>query len=105
MVHISRITRGSPRHREESNDSGIMRDSLIRGMWFITAIFAVVTVFFIIAFLLGDSIPIFESEGVISFLTGEIWNPTGYPPSYGTFPLIVGTILVTIGAMGVASLK
>jgi phosphate transport system permease protein len=103
MVHISRITRGSPRHREESNDSGIMRDSLIRGMWFITAIFAVVTVFFIIAFLLGDSIPIFESEGVISFLTGEIWNPTGYPPSYGTFPLIVGTILVTIGAMVIAT--
>ena len=27
------------------------------------------------------------------------WNPTGNPPMYGIFPLIVGTVLVTIGAM------
>ena len=30
------------------------------------------------------------------------WNPTGERPSYGAFSLIVGTLLVTIGAMVIA---
>ena len=36
------------------------------------------------------------------FLSGTRWNPTGEPPSYGAFSLIVGTLLVTIGAMVIA---
>jgi phosphate transport system permease protein len=46
--------------------------------------------------------PIFEQVGVLDFLTGDVWNPTGAIPSYGIFPLIAGTLLVTLGAMALA---
>ncbi len=36
---------------------------------------------------------------MIPFLTGDTWNPTFINPAYGILPLIVGTVLVTIGAM------
>ena len=76
-----------------------LKEILIWGLWFFTAIFAVITVFFILFFLVRDAYPIFASVGLGDFLGGELWKPTGSPPVYGTFPLIVGTLLVTLGAM------
>ncbi|MDT8357409.1 MAG: phosphate ABC transporter permease subunit PstC, partial [Methanomicrobiaceae archaeon] len=75
----------------------------MRKLLFLTAIVAVLAVFFIITFLLQDAIPIFEETGVASFLSGEAWRPTATVPLYGTFPLITGTILVTLGAMLIAT--
>jgi phosphate transport system permease protein len=42
---------------------------------------------------------IFERVGVLTFLSGATWAPTAVEPLYGIFPLIIGTLLVTIGAM------
>jgi phosphate transport system permease protein len=78
------------------------RENLIRAAWFICAFFAVVTIFFIFAFLLLDAYPIFEEIGIWNFITGPIWNPTGTPPAYGIFPLIVDTLLATLLAMAIA---
>ena len=75
----------------------------MRMLLFLTAIVAVLAVFFIIAFLLQDALPIFEKTGVASFLTSETWRPTATVPEYGAFPLITGTILVTLGAMLIAT--
>ncbi len=72
---------------------------LIRYTWFVCAIFAIVAIFFILAFLLMDAAPAFFEIGLIPFLTGDRWDPTSMIPKYGVFPLIVGTVLVTIGSM------
>ncbi|MDK2974555.1 MAG: phosphate transport system permease protein pstA [Methanofollis sp.] len=77
-------------------------ESLIRGLWFFTASFAVLSVFFIIFFLLKDAVPLFQTVSVQDFIFGNTWNPTGATPSYGVFPLIVDTLLVTLGAMVIA---
>ncbi len=83
------------------SNRGIQRikESILKSIWFSCAIFAVVTIFFILFFLFWDGYPIFLQVGVWNFITGMTWNPTGNPPMYGIFPLIVGTVLVTIGAM------
>jgi len=78
------------------------RETLIRAAWFICAFFAVVTIFIIFAFLLLDAYPIFEEIGIWNFITGPIWNPTGTPPAYGIWPLIIDTILATLLAMAIA---
>ncbi len=78
------------------------KEKFIRSLWFATASFAVLSVFFIIFFLVRDSIPLFQTVGVLDLVTGSTWNPTGATPSYGVFSLIVGTILVTLGAMAIA---
>lgn len=79
-----------------------IREGAARALWFCTAVFAVVTVFFIFFFLAGNGYPIFEEAGVRDFLTGGVWNPTGAAPAYGILPLIAGTLLVTLGAMALA---
>lgn len=78
------------------------REGAIRALWFCTAVFAVVALFFIFFFLVQNGYPIFQQVGVWNFLVGDVWNPTGASPSYGIFPLIAGTLLVTLGAMALA---
>lgn len=76
-----------------------IRESAIRAVFFCTAFLAVIVVSFILLFLFGDALPIFRDVGVLPFLLGPQWAPTALEPLYGIFPLIVGTILVTVGAM------
>ncbi|MBU7013539.1 MAG: phosphate ABC transporter permease PstA [Theionarchaea archaeon] len=74
-------------------ERGIEKSLLISGT------VAVIVVFFIILYLFRDAYPAFRNIGLVKILTGMKWNPAGEPPSYGAYPLIVGTVLVTLGAM------
>ena len=80
----------------------IIKEKSIKTILFLSAISAIIVIFSIIFFLLRDAYPIFQTAGYGSILSGVKWNPTGEPPSYGAFSLIVGTLLVTIGAMVIA---
>ena len=79
-----------------------IQEQAIGSLWFICAIFAVLTVCFILGYLFYNGYPAFVQIGLQDFLFGMVWNPTGSPPSYGILSLIVGTILVMIGAMVLA---
>ncbi|HZD42715.1 MAG TPA: phosphate ABC transporter permease subunit PstC, partial [Methanomicrobiales archaeon] len=103
----------SPLHKSISNRTGSLgrkyalirrdiKELSIKSLWFVCAAFCIVVTFFIFTFLVKDGYQIFTTVGLGNFIGGNVWNPTGTAPSYGTFPLIVGTILVTIGAMVVA---
>ncbi len=76
-----------------------LKEQAIKTLFFCTAFLAVVVVAFILLFLLRDGYPVFIKVGILNFLLGFDWAPTAIVPLYGIFPLIVGTILVTIGAM------
>ncbi len=76
-----------------------LREKSIKTVFFLTALFAVIVVAFILLFLLRDGSSIFTQYGTLNFLLGHDWAPTAVEPLYGIFPLIVGTLLVTIGAM------
>jgi len=77
----------------------LLREQSIKTVFFFTAFFAVIVVAFILLFLVRDGYPIFTQVGVLQFLFGPDWAPTAVEPLYGIFPLIVGTLLVTLGAM------
>lgn len=79
-----------------------LKEKVIESVWLICALFSVLTVIFILLFLFKDSYPGFVQIGVLSFLTGMTWNPVAAIPSYGIAPLIVGTLLVTLGSMVIA---
>jgi phosphate transport system permease protein len=90
---ISRIKPGAKRNVKEAG---------IKLLLFLCGTSAILIILFIIFFLLKEGFLIFESAGVWNFLVGDKWNPTGEYPSYGAFPLIVGTLLVTLGAIIIA---
>jgi len=76
-----------------------IKEKSVSSIFFLTALFAVVVVSFILLFLLRDGYPIFQTVGIFNFILGSSWTPSAVVPSYGIFALIVGTILVTLGAM------
>jgi phosphate transport system permease protein len=74
-------------------------DKNVKNLLFFSGTVAVIIVFFIIVYLFRESYPAFQEVGLTEFLSGSKWNPVGEPPFYGAYPLIVGTLLVTAGAM------
>ncbi len=56
-------------------------------------------VFLIFLFLLKDSLSLFGSQSVGSFLFGKNWLPISEPPMFGIMPLFLGSLYVTIAAI------
>ncbi len=76
---------------------------VIRVILLLCAASAVIAIFFILAFLLRDAYPIFQTVGIADFFLGPVWNPTSYPvEKFGIVPLVAGTLCVTAGAMAIA---
>jgi phosphate transport system permease protein len=84
---------------EGTSRLSFLKEQSIKTVFFFTAFFAVIVVVFILLFLLRDGYAIFDQVGVLTFLSGDTWAPTAAVPLYGILPLIVGTLLVTLGAM------
>jgi len=77
-------------------------DSIIETIIFICGMLSIVFVVLIFGFLLKEGLAFFKEFGVISFIGGEFWYPTSDPPKFGILPLIVGSLLVTVGACVIA---
>ncbi len=62
----------------------------------VASIFIVALIFI---FLLKEGIRLFQLYPIGDFLLGRSWYPISEPASFGILPLILGTLLVTAGAM------
>ncbi|MFM9871835.1 MAG: phosphate ABC transporter permease subunit PstC [Fimbriimonadaceae bacterium] len=76
--------------------------TIVRGVCFICAAFCVVATVGIFAILFLESLPFFKEVNLGSFLTGTKWEMMGSTPKYGVLPLVVGTLLITVGSGFVA---
>lgn len=56
----------------------------------------------IMLFLFMEGLPLFADYPLWDFLTGHLWYPTSEPPEFGIFPLIMGSLAVTILASCIA---
>ena len=91
----------------DRNDNKILEDSEIQGSGEAVRDFHELEKGLIIRFnaskggTVGDSwyIEAYDAPSVWEFVTGEIWKPTKEPPLYGAYPLIMGTLIVTLGAI------
>jgi phosphate transport system permease protein len=76
--------------------------------WFIeksillSGIFSVVFVILIFLFLLREGLSLFRGESVLDFLFGKSWYPISQPPRFGILPLILGSLMVTLGAAAIS---
>jgi phosphate transport system permease protein len=59
------------------------------------SIFFVILIFL---FLLKEGLSVFKSISPLEFLLGRNWYPISEPPQLGILPLILGSLLVTLGA-------
>ena len=73
-----------------------LKETIIKGIFAMFAFASVLTLALIVLFLFREGIPIFKEVSVSDFIFGKEWYPTYDPPSYGIWPLIVGSAIVTV---------
>lgn len=76
--------------------SRYLKETIIKGIFAAFACVSVLTLALIVLFLFREGIPIFKDVSVSDFIFGKEWYPTYDPPSYGIWPLIIGSVIVTV---------
>ncbi len=87
----------------------IVKDRMIEYGFLISALISTLSVVFITVFIVIEGIPLFfhsttgyPPPSLWDFLFGAEWYPTDTPPKYGILPFILGSLLVTAGALAIA---
>jgi phosphate transport system permease protein len=73
------------------------RENIMRIVFLAAACISVLAVVLICVFLFASGIPAIKEIGIIDFLFGMSWKPG--QDLYGIFPMIIGSIYVTAGAI------
>ncbi len=71
----------------------------MHAVFLIAASTCILAVLLICLFLFANGIPGMAKIGVFDFLLGTEWKPSNTPPSFGIFPMILGSLYVTAGAV------
>ena len=73
------------------------RELLMHVVFFLTACISILAVILICVFLFANGVPAMQEIGFLDFLCGMRWKPG--QDLYGIFPMIIGSIYVTAGAI------
>lgn len=76
-----------------------IKEKLMHGVFFVSALASILAVLLICLFLFANGIPAMQKIGVFNFLLGKEWSPSDVPALYGIFPMILGSIYITAGAI------
>jgi phosphate transport system permease protein len=79
-----------------------VKEFVIEKLVFLSGVASVVFVALIFIFLLKEGISVFREIAPGAFLGGKFWYPVSDPPKLGILPLILGSLLVTAGAIVLA---
>ncbi len=74
-----------------------VRERGMQILFIVAASISVLAVALICIFMFANGIPAIREIGFVNFIFGKIWNPN--QNIYGIFPMIVGSIYVTAGAI------
>lgn len=72
------------------------------GLLFLVTSVAAAAVLFIIFYIARDAFPFFQLQGFREFFLDSHWYPSGDPPVFGVRAILLGSVLVTAGAVVVA---
>ena len=78
------------------------KEFVIEKLIFLSGIASIVFVALIFIFLIREGLSLFKTIGLGDFLSGKLWYPISDPPKLGILPLILGSLLVTAGAIALA---
>jgi phosphate transport system permease protein len=74
-----------------------MKEKTMKGVFMTAAALSILAVVLICLFLFANGLPAMGKIGVFDFLLGQKWKPSN--DLYGIFPMIVGSVYVTAGAI------
>jgi len=75
------------------------KEQIMKVVFFIAALVSIAAVALICIFLFANGVPAMAKIGIFNFIGGSTWTPSNEPAEYGIFPMILGSIYVTSGAL------
>jgi phosphate transport system permease protein len=75
-----------------------LKEFIIEKLILICGVASIFFVAIIFLFLLKEGLALFKSITPLNFLFGKSWYPISEPAQFGILPLILGSLLVTVGA-------
>ena len=75
------------------------KEQIMKVVFFIAALVSIAAVALICIFLFANGVPAMAKIGIFNFIGGSTWAPSNEPAEYGIFPMILGSIYVTAGAL------
>ena len=76
-----------------------IKEFVIEKLIFLSGIASIVFVALIFGFLLKEGFSFFKEVSFAGFVAGKYWYPISEPARFGILPLILGSLLVTLGAI------
>ncbi|EHI70104.1 putative phosphate ABC transporter, permease protein PstC [Streptococcus ictaluri 707-05] len=76
-----------------------VKEHFFKSLFFLSAAVALVAIGLISFFIFRNGLPFISRYGISDFLFGKDWSPSNQPASYGIFPMIAGSLLMTFGAL------
>ena len=76
-----------------------IREKVMSGVFMVVALTSIIAVLLICVFLFANGLPAIVKIGVFDFLLGHEWAPSDMPPAFEIFPMILGSLYVTAGAI------
>ncbi len=75
----------------------------MQSVFLLVALFSITALSLIMIFLFKEGMPVFEHLSFKDFILGKYWYPTDDPADFGIFPLVLGSVYVTVlsGAIAV----
>lgn len=83
--------------QKQSGHTSAGLEKFMKGLFTVAACVSIVAVFIICIFMFANGLPAIMEIGPLNFLTGIEWRPNN--DIYGILPMIVGSVLTTIGAL------
>lgn len=77
-------------------------DSLVRWVFFTCALITILTTIGIILVLVQGAVTFFIDVSLVEYFTSLEWAPLDADPSFGIWPLIWGTLVITVGSAFIA---
>ena len=74
-----------------------MKEGVMKVVFLLAACMSILAVALICIFLFANGVPAIHKIGITEFLFGQTWKPSNN--IYGIFPMIIGSIYVTAGAV------
>jgi len=75
------------------------KEKAMSAVFFIAALTSLFAVILICFFLFANGLSAIGKIGIIDFILGKEWSPSDIPPLFGIFPMILGSLYVTAGAV------
>ncbi|XJS10349.1 phosphate ABC transporter permease subunit PstC [Aerococcaceae bacterium WGS1372] len=74
-------------------------ETFMKYVFIFCASLSILSIVLIFYFIFQGGLPFILEEGISNFLFNDVWRPTASNPSFGILPMIIGSLVVTLGAI------